>query len=147
MDLGTKFTGRLYHPKLYFASAITQLRSWMERFSFRFIHLSVWERLQRKHLEIGRPLKINISVIGRAFFFSMAFHIDQSKPLETAEGTLACVTAAQSWAQSARVFKSTVVWTNGDWWKNKFPPREAFRASASFNEEESPDPGKRLHSC
>lgn len=147
MDLGTKFTGQLYNPKLYFASAITQLRSWMERFSFRFIHLSVWERLQRKHLEIGRPLKINISVIGRAFFFLDGIPHWPIKTLETAEGTLACVTAAQSWAQSAQVFKSTLVWTNGDWWKNKFPPREAFRASASFNEEASPDPGDRLHSC
>lgn len=74
MDLGTKFTGQLYHPKLYFASAITQLRSWMERFSFRFIHLSMWERLQSKHLEKGRPLKINIGVIGRAFFFFFRWH-------------------------------------------------------------------------
>lgn len=53
--------------------------------------------------------------------FSMGSNIDQSKSgtqqwaSQVCESlSLACVSAAQTWVQSARVFQLTVVWTNGD---------------------------------
>lgn len=50
--------------------------------------------------------------------------------------TLACVSAAQTWVQSAQVFQSTLVWTNGDFRVNAFPPMAIGLGSSLFSSQD-----------